>query len=99
MTEAEQLTCDNVDSLLELLQGERSDRKWRLFACACVRVNDVWGWLDEERSRQEVEVAERFLEGDATPKQLDKARTAAESVASRIMQLAVLAAALEDAWR
>jgi hypothetical protein len=49
---------------------ELSERKRRLFLCACVR--QAWLLL-EEPSRQAVEVAERYVEGLASVKERDSA--------------------------
>jgi hypothetical protein len=60
-----------------------SDADLRLFACDCVRytpIGDgrtVWDLLTDERSRNAVEVAERYANGDATEDELNAARDAA----------------------
>src|SRR5262245_4651573 len=64
MTEAEWLAATNPMPMLAFLEGKASDRKLRLFACACVR--RVWEFLDDEISTTVVEVAERYADGRAT---------------------------------
>src|SRR3954454_2443959 len=59
--------------------GGASDRKLRLFACACCRrLWHVWGDLPGER--RAVEAAERFAEGLADARELGAAGYASEPV-------------------
>lgn len=77
MTEAEWLDSDNSPLMLEYLHDRVSDRKLRLFACACAR--RLWPLLTNEQGRQAIEVAERFANGRATKSDLEKAWTGAEA--------------------
>jgi hypothetical protein len=61
MTEAEWRACDDPWPMLEFLQGKASDRKLRLFACACCRHHAPFG---EDRELQEaVALTERHADG------------------------------------
>src|SRR5208283_3064161 len=79
MTEAEWLECTDLKEMLQFLSDKASNRKFRLFACACVR--RVWHLLADERSRKSVEVAEKFSDGLATKEQLFAAAAEAKIAA------------------
>ena len=64
MTEAEWLACTDPMTMLEFLRGKVSDRKMRLFACACCR--RIWPLIASEPARGVVEVMERHAEGGAS---------------------------------
>jgi len=88
MTAAEWQGCADPVRLLEWLIGPRlrasvSDRKLRLFACACVRRG--WDLLGDERSRMAIEVAEHFAEGNANEEALSAAMDAADAVCQERM--------------
>src|SRR5579859_1241844 len=53
MSEEKWLACFDPNPMLEYLHGKASDRKFRLFSCACYR--RAWDKLPQE-SRQTVEV-------------------------------------------
>ncbi len=75
-TEQEWLACGNPYFLL-LSQDEKiSDRKRRLFGCACCR--RIWDLLDTT-CRKLVEVTERLIDGAAGAKEFDAARSAAHA--------------------
>jgi hypothetical protein len=82
MTEAEWLACTDPKPMLEFLRGRASERKLRLFACACVR--RVWHLLADARSRRAVEVAERYADGQADAEDLRLAVIGAENVADAL---------------
>jgi hypothetical protein len=77
MTEAEWSVSQRPSQMLWFLRNNReaTDRKLRLWACACVR--RVWSLLPDDQGRQIVEVAERYADGQATIKELEAARLAA----------------------
>lgn len=79
MTRDDWLACGDPAVMLNFLRDTATDRKLRLFACACGR--DVWRHLSDERSREAILTAERFADGDATFADLLAAhRAAADAV-------------------
>src|SRR5262249_23490484 len=70
MTEAEWLACTEPQKMLEFLRGKASERKLRLFAVACCR--RVWSLLVDDRTRQTVPAAERFVEGRGDERELHR---------------------------
>lgn len=81
-----------------------NDRDRRLMACAFVRrtpLGDgrvVWDLLTDERSRNAVEVAERYANGDATDDELSAAWNAAKYAAKYAAGSAAKYAAWSAAW-
>jgi hypothetical protein len=67
MTEAEWLAATDPWPMLKFLRGKVSERKLRLFACACCRRN--WHLLDGS-SREAVNTAEAFADGLVIREQL-----------------------------
>jgi hypothetical protein len=81
MTEEEWFACADPDLLLRSLPGPASPRKLRLYGCACVR--EVWQFLLYEGSRSAIEIVERYVDGEATADELDRARSLAERAAAQ----------------
>jgi len=75
--ENEWLSADDPVPLLHFLADKVSDRRLRLFACACVRL--VWSKVPDQPSRAAVEVVERFADGLITRDELDSVRYLARS--------------------
>jgi hypothetical protein len=75
VNESEWLTGSDPLAMLDQL-GDVSERKLRLFACACVRRR--WELIPFPRQRGTVELAERLAEGGAPDAELAEARERAE---------------------
>jgi hypothetical protein len=72
MTEAKWLACADPAPMLKFVDGKASDRRLRLFACACCRC--IWQLLPPGPSREAVRVAEDYADRQAG----DRVRQAAE---------------------
>ena len=68
LTRTEWLGYEDLGPMFPRVRGKATARQLRLFACACVRL--VWHLLVDERSRQAVEVAEKFADGRASQDQV-----------------------------
>jgi hypothetical protein len=73
-TGAKWLASADPGPMLASLGRKAGNRKLRLFACACCR--RIWHLLGDPRSREAVEVAERYADGLATRKELVAAHKA-----------------------
>jgi hypothetical protein len=77
VTEAEWQACADPDALLEHLHGRLSERKLRLFACACC--GPAWERVSAASCRDAVAVALRFADGQATAEELKAAHVTAQN--------------------
>jgi hypothetical protein len=75
MTGAEWEACGDIRLMADFIRAVASDRKLRLFACSCART--FWDLLTDWRSRQAVEVTERFVDGLCAPEELAQAQALA----------------------
>jgi hypothetical protein len=73
MTESEWWACQQPQVMLTFLRDSRklSERKARLFAVACCR--RIWHLLTDPRSREAVELTERFADGKIDREVLQRA--------------------------
>src|SRR5262249_52967385 len=61
MTEEEWFACPDPQRMLPFLRVTASERKMRLFACACCR--RIWDLYEADCSRSAIDAAERFADG------------------------------------
>jgi len=80
MTEQEWLDCTNPTHALDFLLSKSSDRRLRLFTCACCR--RVWHLMTYERIQNAVVVTERYADGLASESEMHEAQLGA-SIAAR----------------
>src|SRR4051812_34635061 len=73
-TESDWQTCTDPDVLLRYVRDRTSARKLRLFACACCHRLDHL--LVDDRSRQALDISERYADGIATEDELRRAQRA-----------------------
>src|SRR5215831_8723174 len=87
MDEDQWLTCSDPQMMLEFLRGKASERKLRLFACACSR--RISQLMDDAVCRTAVLTAERYADGLAQQEELSalsatlQATMQSESLAGR----------------
>lgn len=89
LTEEDWLASTDLTAMVDFLGERLSDRKYRLFACACCR--QVWTLISDERCRQAVETAERFADGQALKSALSAARAAASTAQADVADLEIAA--------
>jgi hypothetical protein len=71
ITEAQWLTATLLGPMFDFLRGKATDRKLRLFFCACGR--RTWPLLTQPEYQEAIEIGERFADGQATSEQIEEA--------------------------
>ncbi len=69
MTESEWLACTDPQPMLEFLKGKASDRKLRLFSCACHY--RVWNQITDDSIKPIILAMERMADGQSTFQELN----------------------------
>ena len=77
MTQTEWLGCNDSVPMVNFLEGKMSERKLRLFTCACCR--RVEHLLRYPRSKRALQIAEQFAEGAVSAEERQRASRSAKS--------------------
>ncbi|AWM39422.1 hypothetical protein GobsT_22540 [Gemmata obscuriglobus] len=87
MTKDEWLSCTDAMAMLQFLRDQPvcrpSSRQLRLLACACCRHG--WDLLTDQRSRNAVEIGERYADGRASDRKRRSAYRAASDAARAML--------------
>src|SRR5262245_37981885 len=79
LSHTEWLNYEELAAMLPRVRGKATARQLRLFPCACAR--RAWHLLLDPRSREAVEVVEKFADGRASQEQVTAAnRTASAAI-------------------
>jgi hypothetical protein len=92
VTEQEWLRENDPHPILEFVRDTARERKLRLFACACCR--RVWDLLKDSRSREAVELAEMYADGQIQQHRMKAAEQAAKAAEEAERSKAAEAASL-----
>jgi len=96
MTEAEWLACPNPTPMLEFIRGNASNRKMRLFACACCR--RIWEWITHKECRQAILASELYADDETTLQECNAAGDAASVIADTSKEFVVVASSCAVGW-
>jgi hypothetical protein len=94
MTETEWLCCEDPTPMLEFLRGRVSDRKLRLFGCACCR--RIWHLLPDEGCKEAIKRAESYAEGSILER--ERREALGPALESYIYSAAAAEVALAGTW-
>jgi hypothetical protein len=72
MTEQEWMECTDQTPMLEFLKDKTTERKFRLLAVGCCY--RVWQWMTDDRSRQAIDISEKYADSLVGQKKLNAAR-------------------------
>jgi hypothetical protein len=93
MTEAEWLVCDKPEQMLLALQDWASERRFRLFTCACLR--RIWHLLAAGAQREAILLAEKYTDEERDKERVTSAGRAADEERDKEREMSAGRAAWE----